>query len=180
MHRCYPQQPLFLSFGVVFLIHWASFDIVYNGFGGDWNPGGSRVGISGSVPTFGIRVEVLLQMSRPYEPLDQIMEAPAYLHCVTMLLMIGAFFTMIPFGWVRSEGSGPPEVKYVLDHREKFLIGYGKGREGRPFRATWPFLPSIERPWPVRKFGTASRATSGCLPRNQDLLGGCSHVIFEH
>ena len=36
-----------------------------------------------------------------------------------------------PFGWVRSEGSGPPEVGHVLDHREKLLIGYGKGCEGR-------------------------------------------------
>ncbi|RVW85608.1 hypothetical protein CK203_037578 [Vitis vinifera] len=69
-------------------------------------------------------------MSRPYEPFDQIMEAPACLRCVTMLLMEGTFFTMIPFGWVHSDGSRPPEVGHVLDHREKLLIGYGKGCEG--------------------------------------------------
>ena len=74
-------------------------------------------------------------MSRPYKPLDQIMETPIDLHCVTMLLMVGAFFTMIPFGWIRSEGSGPPEVGDILDHREKILIGYGKRCEGRQFRA---------------------------------------------
>ena len=119
-------------------------------------------------------------MSRPYEHFDQIMEAPACLRCVTMLFVEETFFTVIPFGWVCSEGSGPPEVGHVLDHREKLLVGYGKGCEGRPFRATWPFLPSIGWPWPVRKFGTTSRATSGCLPNNQDLLGGCSHVILEH
>ena len=119
-------------------------------------------------------------MSRLYEPFDQIMEAPACLCCVTMLFMEGTFFTMIPFGWVRSDGSRPPEVGHVLDHREKFLIGYGKGCEGRPFQATWPFLPSIGRSWSVRKFGTSFRATSECLSGNQDLLGGCSHVIFEH
>ena len=70
-------------------------------------------------------------MSHPYELFDQIMEVPACLCCVTMLLMVGTFFTMIPFGWVRSEGFGPPEVGHVLDHREKLLIGYGKGCEGR-------------------------------------------------
>ncbi|KAL6347607.1 hypothetical protein AAG906_026135 [Vitis piasezkii] len=70
-------------------------------------------------------------MSRPYEPFDQIMEAPACLRCVTMLFMEDAFFTMIPFGWIRSDGSRPPEVGHVLDHREKLLIGYGKGvRDG--------------------------------------------------
>ena len=53
-HLCCPQQPLFLSFGVVFLVQWASVDIVYNGFGGGWNPGGSRVVISGSISTSGI------------------------------------------------------------------------------------------------------------------------------
>ena len=119
-------------------------------------------------------------MSRPYEPLDQIMEAPIDLHCVTMLIMIGAFFTMIPFGWVRCEGSGPPEVGHVLDHREKFLIGYGKGCEGWLFKAALFFLPSTGRPWPVRNFGTSFRTTSRCLLGDQDLLGGCSHFIFEH
>ena len=49
-------------------------------------------------------------MSRLYEPFDQIMEALARLRCVTMLLIVGAFFTMIPFGGVRFEGSRPPEV----------------------------------------------------------------------
>ena len=33
---------------------WASVDIVYNGFGGGWNPRGSRVVISGSDSTSGI------------------------------------------------------------------------------------------------------------------------------
>ena len=61
-------------------------------------------------------------MSRPYELFDQIMEASARLRCVTMLLMEDTFFTMIPFGWVRSEGSRPPKVGHVLDHREKLLI----------------------------------------------------------
>ena len=61
-------------------------------------------------------------MSRPYELFDQIMEVPARLRCVTMLLMVVTFFTMIPFGWVRFEGSRPPEVGHVLDHREKLLI----------------------------------------------------------
>ena len=53
-HRCCPQQPLSFSFGVVFLVQWASIDIVYNGFEGGWNPGGSRVVILGSVSTSGI------------------------------------------------------------------------------------------------------------------------------
>ena len=75
-------------------------------------------------------------MSRPYELFDQIMEAPAGLRCVTMLFMVGTFFTMIHFGWVRSEGSGSPEYGHVLDHREKLLIGYGKGCEGRHFQVT--------------------------------------------
>ena len=119
-------------------------------------------------------------MSRPYELFDQIMEAPTRLRCVTMLLMEDTSFTMISFGWVCSEGSRPPEVGHVLDHKEKLLGGYGKGYEGRPFRATWPFLPSIGQPWLVRKFGTSFRATSRCLFGNQDLLGGYSHVIFEH
>ena len=74
-------------------------------------------------------------MSCPYELFDQIMEAPVRLRCVTMLLMVGTFFTMIPFGWVRSEGSRPPEVGHVLNHRKKLLIGYGKRCEGRQFRA---------------------------------------------
>ena len=103
-------------------------------------------------------------MSRLYEPFDQIMEAHARLRYVTMPLMEDTFLTMILFGWVHSEGSRPPEVEHVLDHREKLLIGYGKGCEWRQFRATWPFLPSIGRPWPVRKFGTSFRTTFGCLP----------------
>ena len=119
-------------------------------------------------------------MPRPYELFDQIMEAPAHLRCVAMLLMVGAFFTMIPFGWIRSEGSGPPEVGDILDHREKILIGYGKRCEGWLFRAALFFLHSIGRPWPVRNFGTSFRTTSGCLSGNQDLLGGCAHIIFEH
>ena len=61
-------------------------------------------------------------MSCPYELFDQIMEAPAGLRCVTMLLMVGTFFTMIPLGWVCSEGSRPPEVGHILDHREQLLI----------------------------------------------------------
>ena len=61
------------------------------------------------------------------------MEAPACLRSVTVLLMIGTLLTMIPLSWVRSEGSGPPEVGQVLDHREELLVGYGKGCEGRPF-----------------------------------------------
>ena len=119
-------------------------------------------------------------MSRLYESFDQIMEASACLRCVTMLLMEDTFFTMISFGWVRSEGSRPPEVGHILDHREKLLIGYGKGCEGRQFRATLSFLLSLGRPWLVRKFGTSFRTTSGCLSGNQDLLGGCAHIIFEH
>ena len=75
-------------------------------------------------------------MSRPYELFDQIMEALVGLRCVTMLFMVGTFFTMIPFGWVRSKGSRPPEVGHVLDHREKILIGYGKGCEGQQFWAS--------------------------------------------
>ncbi|RVW99547.1 E3 ubiquitin-protein ligase MIB2 [Vitis vinifera] len=96
-------------------------------------------------------VEVLLQMSRLYEPFHQIIEAPACLRSVTVLLT-------------------------VLDHREELLIGYGKGCEGRPFWTALFFLPSTGRPWPVRKFGTSFRTTSGCLTGNQDLLGGCGHV----
>ena len=119
-------------------------------------------------------------MSRPYELFDKIMEAPTGLCCVTMLLVVDTLFTMIPLGWVRSEGSRPPEVEHVLNHREKLLIGYGKGCEERLFRAALFFLPSIGRPWPVRKFGISFRTTSGCLSGNQDLLGGCSHVIFQH
>ena len=53
-HQCCMQQPLSLSLGVVFLVQWASVDIVYNGFGGGWNPRGSRVVISGSVSTSGV------------------------------------------------------------------------------------------------------------------------------
>ena len=119
-------------------------------------------------------------MSHIYEPFDQIMEAPSRLCCVTMLLMVDTFLTMILFGWVRSEGSGPLEVGHALDHRKKLLIGYGEGCEGRLFRIALLLLPSTGRPWPVRRFGTSFRTTSGCLSGNQDLLGGCSHVIFEH
>ena len=119
-------------------------------------------------------------MSPFYESFDQIMEAPARIYCVTMVFMEGTLFAMIPFGRIRSEGSRPLEIGHVLDHREKLLIGYGKGCEGRHFRAIWPFLPSIGWPWPVRKFGTSFRTTSGCLSGNQDLLGGCSYIIFEH
>ena len=92
--------------------------------------------ISGSISTSGIWTEVLLQMSPFYESLDQIMEAPARLCCVTMVFMEGTLFAMIPFGRIRSEGSRPPEIGHVLDHRKKLLIGYGKGCEGRHFQAT--------------------------------------------
>ena len=61
-------------------------------------------------------------MSRLDESFNQIMEAPACLYCVTMFLMEGASLAMISFGWVRSEGSRPPEVGHVSDHREKLLI----------------------------------------------------------
>ena len=61
-------------------------------------------------------------MSCFYEPFDQIMEAPAFFSCVTMLLVEDTFFAMISFGWVRFEGSRPPEVGQALDHWEKFLI----------------------------------------------------------
>ena len=105
-------------------------------------------------------------MSRPYELFDQIMEALARLRCVTMLLMVGTFFTMIPIGWVRSEEFRPPEVRHVLDHREKLFIGYGKRCEGRLFRAALFFLPLTGWPWPVLKFGTSFRTTSGCLSGN--------------
>ena len=119
-------------------------------------------------------------MSRLYEPFHQIMEASTCLCSVVVLLMVGTLLSMIHFGWVRSEGSGPPKVGEVLDHRVELLVGYGKGCEGRPFWAALFFLPPTERPWPVRMFGTSLRATSGCLTGDQDLLGGCSHVIFEH
>ena len=136
--------------------------------------------ISRSVSNSGVKAEVLLQMSRLYEPFNQIMEAPAHLCCVTMLVMVDTFLTMILFGFVRSEGSGPPEVEHVLDHRKKLLIGYGEGCEGRSFRTALLLLPSSEWPWPVQRFDTSLRTTSGCLSDNQDLLGGYSHVIFEH
>ena len=61
-------------------------------------------------------------MSRLYEPFHQIMEAPACLRSVAMLLVVGTLLAVISFGWVRSEGSGPPEVEQVLDHREELLI----------------------------------------------------------
>ena len=48
-HRCCPQQPLSLSFGVVLLVEWASVNIAYNGLGGGWGPGGFRVAILGNV-----------------------------------------------------------------------------------------------------------------------------------
>ena len=67
-------------------------------------------------------------MSRLYEPFHQIMEAPARLRSVAMLLMVGTLLVMIHFGCVRSEGFGPPKVEQVLDHKE-FLVGYGKGCE---------------------------------------------------
>ena len=38
-YRCGPQQLLSLSFGVILLVRWASVNIVYNGFGGDWGSG---------------------------------------------------------------------------------------------------------------------------------------------
>ena len=119
-------------------------------------------------------------MSRLYEFFHQIMEAPACLRSVTVLLMVGTLLTMIPLGWVCSEGSEPPEVGQVLDHTEELLVGYGKGCEGWPFWAALFFLPSVRRPWPVRKFGTSFRTTSGCLTDNQDLLGGCAHVVLQH
>ena len=37
-YRCDPQQLLSLSFGVILLVTWASVNIVYNGFGGGWDP----------------------------------------------------------------------------------------------------------------------------------------------
>ena len=61
-------------------------------------------------------------MSRLDEHFDQIVEAPACLCCVTMFLVEDIFFTMISSGWVCSEGSRPPEVGHVSDHREKLLI----------------------------------------------------------
>ena len=61
-------------------------------------------------------------MSRLNELFDQIMEAPACLSCVAVFLVEGTSLAMIPYGWVRSLGSGPPEVGQALDHREKFFI----------------------------------------------------------
>ena len=58
-----------------------------------------------------------------YELFHQIMEAPARLRSVSMLLMVGALLTVIHFGGVHSEGSGPPEVGHVLDKRKEFLVG---------------------------------------------------------
>ena len=119
-------------------------------------------------------------MSCLYEPFHKVMEAPAFLRSLVVLLMVGTLLTMIPSGRVRSKGSGPPEVGQVLDHMEELLVGYGEGCEGRPFRTALLPLSSIGQPWPVRGFDTSFRTTSGCLSGNQDLLGGCSHVIFEH
>ena len=115
-----------------------------------------------------------------YNLFHQVMEAPACLRSVAVLLMVGTLLTMIPSGRVRAEEFGPPEVGQVLDHREELLVGYGEGCEGRPFRTALFPLPSIERPWPIRGFGTSFHTTSGCLSSNQDLLGGCSDVIFEY
>lgn len=56
------------------------------------------------------------------EPLDQIPEASACFYRVTMFLVEDTSLAMIPCGWVRSLGSGPPEVGQALDHREKFFI----------------------------------------------------------
>ena len=108
------------------------------------------------------------------------MEAPARLRSVTMLLMVGTLPAVIPFGGVRSERSGPPEARQVLDPREQFLIGYGKGCEGWQLWATFLFLPSTGGLWPVRKFGTSFRTAPGCVFGNQNLLGGRTHVVFQH
>ena len=61
-------------------------------------------------------------MSCFYEPFYQIMEAPASLHSVTMLFMVSTLLAMVSLGWVRSDGSGPPEIGQVLDHREELFI----------------------------------------------------------
>ena len=53
-HRCCPQQLLSLSFGVVLLVRWTSVNIVYNGLGGGWGPGGSRIVMLGSDFSFSI------------------------------------------------------------------------------------------------------------------------------
>ena len=61
-------------------------------------------------------------MSRLDEPFDQIVEASACFCCVTMFFVEETSLAMISFGWVRSEGSKPPEVGQALDRREKFFI----------------------------------------------------------
>ena len=119
-------------------------------------------------------------MSRLCELFHQIMEAPAHLRSVTMLLMVGTLLAVIPFGGVRSEGFGPPKVGQVLDQRKEFLVGYGKGCEGWQLWAAWLFLLSIGRPRLVRKFGTSFHTAPGCLFNNQNLLGGRTHIIFQH
>ena len=50
------------------------------------------------------------------------MEALASLHSVTMLFMVSTLLAMVSLGWVRSDGSGPPEIGQVLDHREELFI----------------------------------------------------------
>ena len=119
-------------------------------------------------------------MSRLYELFHQTMEAPARLRSVTMLLIVSTLLAVIPFGGVRSEGSRPPEAGQVLDLREEFLVGYVKGCEKWQLWAALLFLPSIGRSWPVWKFGTSFYTTPGCLFGNQNLLGGLTHVIFQH
>ena len=49
-------------------------------------------------------------MSRLYELFNEVMEAPACLRSVVVLLMVGTLLAIIPLGWVCSKGSGPPEV----------------------------------------------------------------------
>ena len=61
-------------------------------------------------------------MSCFYEPFYQVMETPTSLRSMTMLFVVSTLLAMISLGWVRSDGSGPPEVGQVLDHREELLI----------------------------------------------------------
>ena len=61
-------------------------------------------------------------MSCFYEPFYQVMETLASLRSMTMLFVVSTHLAMISLGWVRFDGSGPPEVGQVLYHKKELLI----------------------------------------------------------
>ncbi|RVX19340.1 hypothetical protein CK203_008714 [Vitis vinifera] len=79
------------------------------------------------------------------------MEASACLCCVTVFFEEDTYLAMISFGWVRSLGSGPSEVRQALDHRRSFSYDMERG-----VRAAYPgdsALPASDRTAPGQSGG---------------------------